>query len=265
VRAEALRAASVRGALLVALALILAGRASSQSITNLQTNQPTTLLDAIPVDYRAFSGAVDYQYESRRDKVNFSGFGLALDYGFYRGFEIGASTRYVDHPRINADRGISSGDLDLHLLGTITGEDDRIPATAIRVDIVPPTGLASRGTDVSATAIATKSFDGFRIHGNLEWTVVGQPGNTERQNLWKIIGGSDWNIGGPWNTDSLLVADAFVRQSVRKHGRTNVGVEIGLRRRMGMQTVLLLGVSSEVAGDADRQRFRLLAGFAHAF
>jgi hypothetical protein len=244
---------------------LLASRASAQSIANLQTNQPTTLLDAIPVDYRAFSGAIDYQYESRRDKVNFSGLGLALDYGVYRGFEFGASTRYVDHPRINANRGIPSGDLDLHVLWAVTAEDRSVPAIAIRADVVPPTGLASRGTDVSATAIATKSFDRFRLHANLEWTVVGEPGGGERQNLWKAAGGADWNIGGSWDTDSLLVGDAFVRQSVRRHGRTNVGFELGLRQRVGMQTVLLLGISSEAAGDADRQRFRLLAGFAHAF
>jgi hypothetical protein len=91
--------------------------------------------------------------------------------------ELGAETRLLTNPHLNASRGIGSGDLDIHLLGTIHRESAGAPALAVRVDTFLPTGVTSHGTNVSAEAIATGSFDSFRVHATFGDLYVGSRGN----------------------------------------------------------------------------------------
>src|SRR6185503_10492013 len=104
---------------------------------------------------------------------NDHGPGFSLLYGAMRGLELGAAVRYVTRPGRNALRGISSGDIELHALYSLTTETAELPALAIKAGVEFPTGLDSKGTDLHLAALATRSFERFRVHANFLWTRLG--------------------------------------------------------------------------------------------
>jgi len=61
------------------------------------------------------------------------------------------------------------------------------------------------------------------------------------------------------------VADVVVRQSVLTDGKVSMGLEIGVKRRVGIQTIFFAGLGTEILGERDRARYRGLLGFSHAF
>jgi hypothetical protein len=56
-----------------------------------------------------------------------------------------------------------------------------------------------------------------------------------------------------------------VRQSVLTGGNVSVGLELGIRHRIGLHTIFYAGMGGEVAGDPDRVRYRGLLGLTHTF
>jgi hypothetical protein len=256
----------MRRAALAALAIFLAaGALSAQQISNLEAGRPVSIEDAIPVARGAFSLSVDYAGARRFDGVHYAGPAVALLYGFAPGFEAGAQTRWVTNPRLNASRGIGSGDVDLHVLGSVADEAPRMPAVAVRADVLLPTGIASHGTNASLEALFTKSFARVRVHANFSALYVGDTRRAERRNRVAAILGADAPLPGPWNTDTLLLADVVFRQSVLHGDQPTVGFELGVRRRIGVQTLFYAGVSSDVVGEEGRLRYRGLFGVTHAF
>lgn len=251
--------------LVVAIAGTLALHAGAQEISNLEAGRPVTIEDATPVDWEAFSASLDWAAAQREDGVNYSGPGLSLLYGAARNFELGAQTRWVTNPHLNARRGISSGDLDVHGLWGLLPETGNLPAIGLRADIFLPTGVASHGTNLSATALVTRSFEHFRVHGNFGILYVGDTRTGERRNRLFAVVGMDAAPLGPWDTDTLLVADVFVRQSVREGDTAVTGAEIGVRQRIGMQTLLYAGFDHEFDGPSGRVRYRGIVGMTHAF
>ncbi len=255
----------MRRAWILAAALLAAGLARGQAISNLEAGRPVTIEDATPVALGAFSASADYAYARRLDGVQYSGPLFSLVYGAYRNLEIGAESRLLTNPRLNASRGIGSGDLDVHALGTLVAETADRPSVGLRADILLPTGFASHGTDWSAEALATKSFAGWHLHGNFGNLYVGDTRPEERRNRFFAAVGADFAPFGPWNTDTLVVGDVVVRQSILSDGKSSVGLELGVRHRAGMQTIVYAGISTEAAGEPDRIRYRGLLGLSHAF
>jgi hypothetical protein len=252
-----------RAALLVFC--LLAAPLLAQEISNGEAGRPITLEDAFPVAVGSYSGSFDYAFAWRRDSVEYSGPALAILYGAYRGLEAGAETRVLTSPRRNASRGIGSGDLDVHLLGSIVSESPRFPAIALRFDMFLPTGFASHGLNISPRLLMTKSFETIRVHANVGTTYITSLRIGERRSQLFAAVGFDVLPGSPWDTDTLLMADVIVRQSVTSRGDPSAGVELGLKQRIGMQTVLYAGAASEIAGEPDRVRFRGILGVTHAF
>ncbi len=253
----------------IAVALVLAAAASSaalgQEISDLPAGRPVTIEDATPLAWQAFSFSADWASAQRNDGVNYSGPAFSLLYGVARGVEAGVETRLLTHPHLNAERGIGSGDLDVHALGALLSESTSRPALAVRADVFLPTGVASHGTNLSGEVLATRSFDAFRLHANAGFLYVGDTRPEERRERLFAVFGGDVAPLGPWNTDTLLVGDLFVRQSVGRRGHTTAGAEIGVRQRMGMQTLIYAGLLKEFSGEGDRVRYRGLIGLTHAF
>jgi hypothetical protein len=221
--------------------------------------------DATPVAPGTYSGSSDYAYAKRLDGVDYAGPALALVYGLPARLELGGETRLLTNPRLNARRGIGSGDLDVHLMGELATENGSLPAVAVRFDAILATGFASHGTNLVPELLVTKSFETFRLHANLGGEYIGSTRVDERRNRLFAVVGFDSAPGGGWNTDTLGMMDVYVRQSVTEGGKTIVGVELGVKRRIGMQSVFYAGLLSEVAGDRQRIRYRGLLGLGHWF
>jgi hypothetical protein len=262
--------ARARLATLALPALILgglaAGRAQGQVLSDLEPERPVSIEDARPIPYRALSGSIDWTYTGREHQLDDYGPGFSLLYGAMRGLEVGANIRYVTRPERNSHRGISSGDLFLHALYGIRTEDAYWPALAIKVAVQFPTGLDSKGTDLHVTALATRSFEGFRLHANFIWTHLGAISPFQRRDLYEGIAGTDILIHPRGRTDTLAVADVAIRTNPIIGGTAIVTVEGGLRQKIGMQTVLFAGAGSDIRGEhADRARYRVRLGVTHRY
>jgi len=242
-----------------------AGRLLGQQLSDLEPERPVALEDARPVSYRAFSGSADWTYNARKDSRDDYGPGFSLLYGALRRLEVGASVRYVTSPSNNANRGISSGDIQLHALYGLTTESAALPAFAIRLGVEFPTGLDSKGTDFHAALLATHSLDIVRFHVNGLWTHLGDTGANERKDRWEAIAGIDWTVGRYGRTDTLLVADADIRTNPLLGGKAILSVEGGVRQRIGSQTLLFFGGGTSLFGETDRVKVRFRAGVSHIF
>ena len=248
-----------------ALLLVVATNAAGQQLSDLEPERPVALEDARPVSYRAFSAAADWTYNARKEARDDYGPGFSLLYGALRGLEVGASVRYVTSPGSNANRGISSGDIQLHALYGVATETAALPALAVRVGVGFPTGLDSKGTDVRLGLLVTHSFDVVRLHVNGLWTHLGDTGANERKERWEAIAGLDWTVGKFGRTDTLLVADADIRTNPLLGGKAILSVEGGARQRIGAQTLLFFGAGTSLFGETDRTKVRLRAGISHIF
>ena len=261
------RQAGVRGLLFAVLWLAVAASPShAQHLSDLEPERPIGIEDARPVSYRAIAGAVDWSYSVHRSSIpDDTGPGLSVLYGALRGLELGAALRYVTHPGRNALQGISSGDLEVHALYGVATESASRPAMAVRLGVQFPTGLDSRGTDLHLTALATRSFDALRLHGNLRWIRLGDTLATERADRVEAAVGVDFLADRAGSTDTILLAGVSVKSSRVLAAETVVEVEVGLRRKVGAQMVFFAGVGSALTGERDRTRLGLRAGLSHVF
>ena len=247
-----------------ALVLMIAPMAAQQ-ISNLEPERPLAMEDAQPVSFRAFSGGFDWTFNLRRDYSNDHGPGFSLDYGVARGLEVGAALRYVTRPERNAQRGISSGDLFVHALYALKTETASFPALAVRADVQFPTGLDSRGTDLHLALLGTRSFDDFRLHANLLFTRLGDPSPGERAERWAGVAGVDFPVSRRGLTDTLLLADVVGRTHPLIDGPAIFGAEMGVRHRIGSQTVLFGAAGSEFSGGHNRRVLTLRVGVSQMY
>jgi hypothetical protein len=234
-------------------------------LSDLEVERPLLIEDARPVSYRAFSGSVDWTYNVRQDRLNDHGPGFSLLYGAARGLELGGGVRYVTRPGRNALRGISSGDIVLHALYSLKTETAEWPALAIRAGVEFPTGLDSKGTDLNMAALATRSFERFRVHANFLWTRLGATGPTERNDRFDGLIGADCLVNSRGQTDTLLVTDMGWQTNPVRAGTGIFVVEAGMRQRIGVQTIFFVGAGSELTGERDRAHFRARIGLTHVY
>ena len=254
-----------RGASLLGLLLLGASPLSAQFLSNLERDRPVAIEDAAPVPYRGLSAALDWTYNVRRGGLNDEGPGITLVYGAVRNFELGFSQRYVTRPGRNALRGISSGDVELHALYGIATESAKRPALGARIGVVFPTGLDSRGTDLQLAGLASRSFDTLRLHVNVRWTRLGDTVPTERADRLEAGLAVDFLASPRGRTDTLVLASVNIRSSPVLDGPAVADVDLGLRQRIGTQTILFGGFGSEISEQPDRPRLRVRVGLSHVF
>jgi hypothetical protein len=237
---------------------------TAQVVSDLQLERPIGIEDARPTPFRALILSTDWAYNVR-EAADDTGPGFSVLYGAARGLEVGAALRYVTSPGPNALRGISSGDLEVHAEYALSCESSRWPALAVRVGVQFPTGLDSRGTDLSLAALLTRSFDSFRLHGNARWIRLGDTFGDERADRLEAGLGLDFLPSRHGSTDMILLVGVQARTSPLVNGDTVFEAEGGARRRIGANTVFFAGVGSELTGEEDRAKLRLRAGIAHWF
>ncbi|HKF45333.1 MAG TPA: hypothetical protein VKG01_19730 [Thermoanaerobaculia bacterium] len=243
----------------------LAAPLAAQQLSDLEPERPVAMEDARPVSYRAFSGSADWTYNARKESRDDYGPGFSLLYGALRGLEVGGRVRYVTSPGSNANRGVSSGDIQLHALYGVTTETAALPAVAVRMGVEFPTGLDSKGTDLHVGLLATHSFDPVRLHVNALWMHLGDTRSNERKDRWEGIAGLDWTVGRAGRTDTLLVADADLRSNPLEGGKAILSLEGGVRQRIGAQTILFFGAGTSLFGETDRVKVRLRTGISYMY
>jgi hypothetical protein len=250
----------------IALAWVLAASppAAAQLLSDLESERPIGVEDAQPIPYRGLILSADWAYNDRSGSDD-TGPGFSLLYGAARGLELGAALRYVTSPESNALRGITSGDLELHALYGFLSESHNRPAIAMRLGVLFPTGLDSRGTDLNLAALFTRSFDSFRLHGNVRWVRLGDTLPPERSDRLEGGLGVDFLPSRRGSTDTILLADLQVRSSPLVDGDTIFEAGVGVRRRIGAQTVFFAGLGSELTGEEDRAKVTVRAGVSHLF
>jgi hypothetical protein len=245
--------------------LLFAADSGAQPIADLERERPLSIEDARPIVYPGFSIAADLAYNVRKEGPNDFGPAVSLRYGAARKLELGAGIRWVTSPDTNAARGVRSGDLRVHALYRAVEESATAPAVAFRADLIFPTGLDSRGTDLELSAITTRSFQAARVHANLRWERLGDVLANERADRFFFGIATDFLPPGHETTDLLLAAGMTLRSSALVDGSANIGAETGLRWRVGMKTIVFGFLGSEFAGDEARARLSMRAGATHQF
>lgn len=244
--------------------LAAAAPAAAQLLSDLESERPIGVEDAQPIPYRGLSVAADWTYNERGGSDD-TGPGLSVLYGAARGLELGAALRYVTSPESNALRGITSGDLEVHALYGLFAESARRPALAVRLGVLFPTGLDSRGTDLNVAILLTRSFDSFRFHGNARWVRLSDTLPPERADRLEGGIGVDFLPSLRGSTDTILLGGLQVRSSPLVDGDMIFEAEIGARRRIGAQTFFFGSLGSELTGEEDRAKMTLRAGVTHLF
>ena len=87
------------------------------------------------------------------------------------------------------------------------------------------------GDDLELAALLTRSFDAFRLHGNLRWTRLGDTLAPEKADRFEGIVGLDVVPGWTRTTDTLLVFDVAARSNSVRDGETVL--ELGAGRASG--------------------------------
>ena len=139
-----------------------------------------------------------------------------------------------------------------------------MPAIAARVGLQFPTGLDSKGTDLHVAALATRSFDDFRLHANVRYTRLGAISGQERRDRYEGVLGTDFLPPGG-STDTILMADFSARSNPLQGADTIYQLEAGARHRIGPQTLVFLGAGTELTGLPDRARLRIRVGITHVY
>lgn len=246
---------------LVALLLIICSvPAIASDHMNLEENLPTELEDAYPIKFRSreIQGAIRYTEEGTGASRWL--YQPVLEMGILPNTQLNiAGTLYSG----NADR-TGSGDISTAVLYNFNTESVWVPAAALSVKAVFPSGEHSRGVDVTTKVIFSKmpyvrTTLLHRVHANLIWTHnSGRDPRTERSDLFKGIVGFSARAG----RDTAFIFD-FVREQMReKHKDANI-LEAGFRRQLTPFTLVTLGAGAGIGDDSEK--YRVTVGFQHSF
>lgn len=248
--------------LLAALSLVVASvvPAIASDHMNLEENLPTELEDAYPIKFRSreIQGAIRYTEEGTGASRWL--YQPVLEVGILPNTQLNISgTLYSG----NADR-TGSGDVSSEILYNFNTESVWIPATAIAVKGIFPTGEHSRGVDVTTKIILSKmpfvrTTLLHQVHVNLLWTHnSARDREKERSDLFKGIIGFSVRAG----KDTSFIFD-YVREQMREKDRDANILEAGFRRQITPFTLVTLGAGAGIGEDSEK--YRVTVGVQHSF
>lgn len=161
-----------------------------------------------------------------------------------------------------------ASNVELSFFHALRREIGNGPALAYRVGIGLPTARDSRGVEGRLRAILTKALRQYdKVHLNLNAQVNSDPMAGARDAAFGAVLGYTTPIGYPRSFTQTLVAEFAVEQSaVRGQGWIGT-VGLGLRKQIGVRSVLDAGVESDVfiTGSAPRIPFQFTAGYSVGF
>jgi hypothetical protein len=231
---------------------------------NLDEGRPLRLEDAYAISTGEIALEAGAGFTLRRRGTDRGFFPVELLYGALPNFQIGVGTTISTDPR-EIDEATKSGDLRIGALYNLNQETLVMPAFGVKLEVELPTGIESKGVDVEAKAIVTKSFERLGVHFNAAYLFLTDSGRGERDGRYELVLGVSYPVGAPKYTRATLVGDIFTEQSTHRGESNVVGTEVGLRYQLTPSIVWDVGVGTEFAGPADRSPFFFNTGFSWAF
>ena len=254
------------GRLFAATALLAAGPGcltAQIDYRNLDDDRPTRVEDAYPVERHAFEFLIPYAIERERGGVTVHSWVLELAYGVLRNAQFGLKAPLA---AVRAGGTTTSGlsGLRAFALYNFNTESLILPALSLRTDVAFPVGpLSGSDTRVTVKGIATRSFGRTRIHlnGAYGFGPNGTPAVVETAERWWVGAALDRT---QFRQSLLLVGEVYVRRVLdgaptevnaslglrwqwRPTAVIDVGVSRGLRKGLGPEYALTVGVSNAFA------------------
>ena len=255
---------------LAPLALLLAAApARAVDHNNIDAHRPLSFDDADAIAYReqALEFGLNLGWPRRRP------LGLGLDAEYLYGFALNSHLSLGFEPSVGGRAGDPStsfdfGDVSLGLFHNFNRQHGNTPAFSLRGDVSFPTGRASRGVAGRLRGIMSKQAGQYgRLHVNVDLNANPGAARDEREFVPGMVLGYSRPIGYPTRFDTTGLAELSVRAGEERGSGAVLGIGLGVRKQVGVRSVLDLGIQADIAGwdGAARDRVRLIAGYSYGF
>jgi len=242
----------VAGAL--ALALIASPAVAQTDYFNLDKNRPVRIEDAAATERYAFEVKVaPLRLERDPGGIYEWGFDPEIAYGILprTNIEIGFPFAFTDGPEGVGRRSGLTG-IELSAFHNLNNETLRLPALALRGDVVLPVGrLSGERVQPAVTGIVTRSFRPARLHVNGQYTFGAEPAETGADS--DPHGASRWLAGLAVDRAFpleayLLVADVYAAQPLRSEDPVEWNAGAGIRYQVNPYLAVDAGVGRRLTG-----------------
>ena len=269
-------AIALRGAVLKAIAVLgttafvalVASSAHAVDHNNIDANRPLSFDDAESIGL----GEQSLEVGAALIKPHGRSVGGEFEVEYLYGFAPNTHLNIGFDPNVGGRTGtddtrFDSGDVSVGVFHNFNREYDNTPAVSVRADAYFPTGRDSQGVDFRLRGIASKTVGQYdRLHLNLDLNLNSETEEGDRSVVPGVILGYSRPLGYPRRFDRTVLAELGVRASEENEGGAIVSAGIGLRQQVGYQSVLDIGLQSDIVGDdGERNNVRLVAGYSVAF
>lgn len=163
---------------------------------------------------------------------------------------------------------LDANNLELSFFHALRREIGNGPALAYRIGIGLPTARDAKGVEGQVRAILTKALRQYdKVHLNLDAQVNSDPTAGARDAVLGAVFGYTMPLGYPRSFTQTMLAEFAVEQSSIQ-GQGWIGtLGLGLRKQVGVRSVIDAGVESDVfiTDGASRVPFRFSAGYSVGF
>jgi hypothetical protein len=250
---------------LMALLALCAIPAAAVDHNNLDANRPLSFDDAYSIGF----GEKALEFGAALVKPKNGKSGLQGEVEYLYGFAPNSHLKLGIDPSYLSDgsgRRLNAGDVSIGVFHNFNRELESKPALAIRADAALPTGRGSSGVDVRLRGIATRTVNQYgRLHLNLDLGLNQNADAGERKVVPGAVLGYSRPLGYPTRFNRTGLAELRVQANADKGQSTLIGVGVGLRQQIGVNSVFDVGVQSDLAGGANHDSLRLVAGYSAQF
>lgn len=254
-----------RGFLLLAASALAAGPAWAVDHNNIDAGRPLSFDDAEAIAYREH--ALEAGLSFRRPRRGRLGGGFGFEY--LHGFALNSHWIVGLDPTFGGpDNRFDPGDVNLGVFHNFNREFGNTPAFSVRADAYLPSGCGSRGLGFRVRAIAGKQATRYgRVHLNVDLNAETSSGRGERSFHPGATLGFTHPIGYPRRFTTTGLAELSVRGGPESGRGPVVTVGLGLRKQVGVRSVVDVGIQSDLAGfnGAGRDHLRIIAGYSVGF
>ncbi len=252
---------------LVALATVAGIAASATAIdhNNIDAGRPLRFDDAYSIAFGERALEMGLNLDAWRRHSPLYGFKSELKVGFAKNKDIGIAFEPSYDTR---DRRFNANNIELTYFHGVRREIDSQPAFGYRVDIGLPTGRDAQGIEARLRGIWTKTVQQYdKLHLNVDLGFASEPHDGERSATLGATLGYSKPLGYPTRFDQTLVAEFAVQQSPLKGQGWTGTVGVGLRKQVGVRSVLDFGIESDIFStkNAPRTDYRLVVGYSISF
>lgn len=256
---------TLRRMLFSALAVLTPVSALAIDHNNVDEGRPLRFEDASSIAWR--ERAVEVGFGAGFPRHNSAQLGSKLEflYGAFLNTHFGASLE--PNYDSDADR-FDASNLELSFFHALRREIGNGPALAYRIGVGLPTARDAKGVEGHLRAILTKALRQYdKVHLNLDAQVNSDPAAGVRDAEFGAVLGYTMPLGYPRSFTQTMLAEFAVEQSLVR-GQGLIGtIGLGIRKQIGVRSVIDAGVESDVfiTDGAPRVPFRFTAGYSTGF